>query len=57
VNTLWKWIARFESDTSRHTLARLKGSSAFRLTTPDGEREFLVKDDTDLSKFDDLLHQ
>lgn len=36
VNILWNWIARFESDASRHALARVKGSGAFRLTTPDG---------------------
>lgn len=53
--TLWDEARRLEADTAAHTTARVMGSGAFRLTTPEGTRTFMVKNGPSLRAFNTLL--
>ncbi len=52
---LWRHVAKLESDPSLREERRVKGSGALRVTTPDGENEFLVRSGPELDAFEAFL--
>lgn len=42
IRDVWRQVERIEADLSIRTDARAKGTGALRITTPDGERSFIV---------------
>jgi len=52
VDELWRRIEALEADPTLHTDARAKGTGAFRMTTPTGDRQLIIKAGTALAGFD-----
>lgn len=55
VDALWREVERLEADTSVHVRDRAKGTGAFTITTPSGERSFLVKGGATLQEIERIL--
>jgi hypothetical protein len=55
VARLWKRVRELEAATALHTEERGKGTGAFHLVTPAGERSFIVSMGSELRQFDELL--
>ncbi len=52
---LWQHLLRLEADASLRSESRDKGTGAFVLVTPSGERAFIVVRGEQLAKLDELL--
>ena len=52
IDELWRRIAAFEADPTLHTDARAKGTGAFRMTTPTGDRQLIIDAGPALADFD-----
>lgn len=55
VAELWKRLLELEAATAAHTEERGKGTGAFRIVTPVGERSFIVERGDLLKAFDEFL--
>ena len=44
VEEVWQRIVRLEADTKLHAAQRMKGTGAFGLKVPSGNRNFIIKD-------------
>ena len=55
VEALWTWVLKLEEDTSVHAESRMMGSGTFSLTTPDGNRTFIIKNGSQLRAFNTFL--
>jgi hypothetical protein len=44
VEEVWQRIVRLEADTKLHAAERMKGTGAFGLKAPSGNRNFIIKD-------------
>lgn len=51
IDELWRRIEALEADPALHTDARAKGTGAFSVTTPSGERQFIVLAGSALADF------
>jgi hypothetical protein len=52
---LWKRLLQLDAETAAHTEERGKGTGAFLLVTPAGERSFIVERGESLAAFDQFL--
>ncbi len=52
---LWQRFETLEADTAQHTTKRTMGSGTFRVTTPAGERSFMLDRGEALSDFDTFV--
>jgi hypothetical protein len=55
IDALWREVERLEADTSVHVRDRAKGTGAVTITTPSGERSFLVKGGPALEEIERIL--
>lgn len=55
VARLWKQLLQLQAETTLHIEERGKGTGAFRIVTPAGERSFIVSRGELLRAFDELL--
>jgi hypothetical protein len=53
--SIWQQVRDLEANTAQHTAERGKGTGAFTITDPSGERAFIVDRTPQLVAFDDLL--
>jgi hypothetical protein len=51
IDELWRRVEALEADPALHTDARAKGTGAFGVTAPSGERQFIVTAGSALSDF------
>jgi len=52
---VWQRILRFESDTKLHEAERKKGTGAFGVKAPSGDRKFIIKDGPALVAWNQFL--
>ena len=55
IEEVWRRIDRLESDAKLHAAERMKGTGAFGLKAPSGNRNFIVKDGPALVDWNQFL--
>jgi len=55
IEEAWQRIVRLESDTKLHAAERMKGTGAFGLKAPSGNRNFIIKDSPALADWNQFL--
>jgi hypothetical protein len=55
VEEVWQGIVRLEADTKLHAAERMKGTGAFALKVPGGDRKFTIKDGPSLVAWNQFL--
>jgi len=55
IEEAWQRIVRLESDTKLHAAERMKGTGAFGLKAPSGNRNFIIKNGPALADWNQLL--